>query len=521
MSDPTPLAENRAIQEATCRGLLEWVPDAMVIIGEDGRIALVNSQAEKLFGRARLDLVGEPIELLVADRVRDRQSSHRDSDVRDPGPRPIDAMADLFGRRKDGTEFPVEINLSLVKAARGFLVIAAVRDITERKELQAKVLLSDRMLSLGTLAAGITHEINNPLAYVISNLDMVADELRGISEQALSTKLHELQEMIGDARHGAERVRGIVRALKNFSYPEGKKVQLDVRSVLDLSIDAAGVEIRHRARLVREYAEVPLVDADEVQLAHVFTSLLVNASQSIPIGRVDENEIRVVVRIDAAGFVEVEIADTGQGIARDVVGRIFDPFFTTKPVGDGMGLGLSICHGIVTSLGGHIAVESNAARGTTFRVTLPAGKSRAQTKAGRGADGEAKMPARVTSTLRGRILVVDDDAMIGASIRRVFSREHHVTLASNGKEALELVLGGQHFDVILCDLMMPQMTGMDLFVELARTQPDLCERFVFITGGAFTPAAREFLDQVPNRRLDKPFAPEALRKVVRDLMQID
>jgi CheY-like chemotaxis protein len=268
-------------------------------------------------------------------------------------------------------------------------------------------------------------------------------------------------------------------------------------------------EIRHRARLAREYAATPPVLANESRLGQLFLNLIMNAAQAIPEGRAEENVIRLTTGTDPAGAVVVSVADTGVGMAPEVKQRLFTPFFTTKPVGVGTGLGLAICRRIVAELGGEIAVESGAGKGSVFRVTLPA--SPRETPAESPA---ASAPVRAAR--RGRVLVVDDEPSVSTAIRRTLALDHDVSAAASGVEALALLRSGARFDVILCDLMMPQMTGMDLHRELAGLAPEMAAQMIFVTAGAFTPAARRFLDEVPNLRVDKPFEPQHLRALVNE-----
>ena len=369
--------------------------------------------------------------------------------------------------------------------------------------------MADRLVSVGTLAAGVAHEINNPLSYVLANLEMVVEEIRALSGGSASGRMKELEEMAIEARHGAERVRKIVRGLKTFSRAdEEHRVVMDLKPALELAINMAYNEIRHRARLVKDYGPAPLVDADDARLGQVFLNLLVNAAQAIPDGNLEANEIRIATTTDAEGRAVITFSDTGPGIAEAVVGQIFDPFFTTKPVGVGTGLGLSICHNIVTGMGGLISVRSEIGRGTTFRVTLP--PAAVQELPGAAASPPQEGPDRRG---RGAILVVDDEPAVGMALKRCL-RDHDVTVVTGVAEALDVLASGKQFDVIFSDLMMPQMTGMDFYRELTRRSPDDAARIVFVTGGAFTAVASEFLQQVANERLEKPFAPRTVRELV-------
>jgi PAS domain S-box-containing protein len=433
------------------------------------------------------------------------------------------AMGPLINRYrcKDGTYRWFEWR-SVAHADRG-LVYASARDITEQKhaaerlaeaneireKMQRQLVFADRMASVGTLAAGIAHEINNPLGTVVANVAMMLEVLEAAAAPSRE-QLTELREMAVDVAAGAERIRTIVRGLKTFSRPEqARPAVIDPRRVLELSIDMTINEIRHRARLVKDFGPIPLVDGDEARLGQVFVNLLVNAAQALPEGETAANEIRLVTSTDAAGRAVVEVRDTGAGIPAAIIDRVFDPFFTTKPVGVGTGLGLSICHNNVEAMGGEITVKSEEGRGTTFRVVLPAASAAVVEAVAPPVPRAAKACASV--------LVVDDEPAIGLVLRRVL-REHEVKVVSTAKEALALLGAGAHFDVILSDLMMPEMTGMDFHEELTRHFPEVAARVVFVSGGAFTPAARAFLARVPNLRIDKPFDPASVRELIQRLV---
>jgi signal transduction histidine kinase len=391
--------------------------------------------------------------------------------------------------------------------------IAALRGRAERTRMNAQLMQSDRLASVGVLAAGVAHEINNPLAYLIASLDFLDAEMRRSGKALPPSRLEELEQALADAREGAGRVKQVVRDLKTFSRggDDVRRSRIDLRTVIESSINIAYSEIKYRARLVKDYGATPPVLANEGRLGQVFLNLLINAAQAIPEGRVDENEIRVVTRTDDAGRAVVEVRDSGSGIPPEILDHIFDPFFTTKPIGIGTGLGLSICHNIVHGLGGEISVDAPPGRGTVFRVVLPASAPEA--------DEDAASPAALAAQgRRGRVLVIDDEPSMGAAVRRTLAREHDVTVLTSATEARNLIEGGERFDVILCDLMMPKMTGMELHAELTRLARDQAERMVLITGGAFTPNAQQFLDRVPNARVEKPFDATSLRVLVRGLV---
>jgi light-regulated signal transduction histidine kinase (bacteriophytochrome)/CheY-like chemotaxis protein len=387
------------------------------------------------------------------------------------------------------------------------------------------------MASAGTLAAGVAHEINNPLAVVAANLELLTTSLSRLGPEArafvtgtevsgasawmswLQGRIADADELLADARVAVTRIRDIVRDVKLFSSSrDDARGPVDVRAVAESCIRMAWNEIRHRAQLQKDYGDVPPVDANEGRLGQVLLNLLVNAAHAIPEGNARNNKIRLTTRLSGPGRVVIEILDTGAGIAPENVERIFDPFFTTKPIGVGTGLGLSICHRIVSDLGGELTVESEVGKGSIFRVVLPVALRTTAAAPPPGANG-AGAHAR-----RGRILLVDDEVALCRALQRSLSRDHDVTVSNSGREAISRVLSGERYDVIVSDLMMPEVTGMEIHDELARRVPEQADRMVFLTGGAFTQGAREFLETVPNPRIDKPVEMTGLLEIVAGLL---
>ena len=483
--------------------------DNLCVAGFDGYFKRVNASWTRTLGWTAKELLARPIIDLVHpdDRhptLAGRQQLHTGS-----------AMGPLTNRYlcKDGSYRWFEWR-SVAHPDRG-LVYAAARDVTEQKrseellrqaalredELQRELAFVDRMSSLGTLAAGVAHEINTPLAAVAANIALLIEQLEPAAARS------DILAMAADVRDGAERIRKIVGGLKTFARADvERRAVIELRPLLQLAIDLTSNTIRHRARLVTDFGDVPRIDADEGRISQVFINLLTNAAQAIPEGDSATHEIRITTATDAEGRAVVEIRDTGVGIPPALMGRIFDPFFSTKGVGVGTGLGLSICHAIVTGIGGDIRATSELGRGTTFRIVIPAG-----VRPLREAAVSTKPPAEAEAC---DVLVVDDEPAIGAAVRRVL-RKHHVTVVTAARSALELLEAGQRFDVIFSDLMMPEMSGMDFFNALEARFPAFAKRVVFVSGGAFTDSAQAFLRRVPNKRLDKPFDPEKLRALVR------
>jgi CheY-like chemotaxis protein len=277
---------------------------------------------------------------------------------------------------------------------------------------------------------------------------------------------------------------------------------------MDSTLKMAATEIRHRARLEKRYGDVPLVVANEGRLAQVFLNLVVNAAQAIEPGRAESNEICIVLGKDECGGATIEVTDSGTGISPENLARVTEPFFTTKPIGIGTGLGLTVCKNIVEGYGGTLELSSHVGAGTTARIVLPAAPP------GAVLENRSEVVALPPASVRYRVLAIDDDPLVIKALKRVL-RAYDLTTTQGGREALELLSSRQPFHVILCDLMMPDLTGIDVYHRVKESDPGLEERIVFLTGGAFTEQARGFLATVPNLRLDKPFSPEGLEKVIR------
>ncbi len=491
--------------------LSETAHDIVLFIRRDGRILEANEAAAHAYGYTRDELRRLTVQDLRAPATRDGVTAQ----MQDAFARGV--IFETLHMRRDGTTFPVEVSSRSSVIGDEPVLLSIIRDLTERQALQARLVHADRMAAVGTIAAGVAHEINNPLAYALTNLEVLHRSLHKIRRRIdehpeLSDVLAELEsatQMLDTAREGADRVRAIVRDLKTFSRVDDlQHGPLDVRIVLDSCINMAAAELRHRARLVRDYRDVPPVDANESRLAQVFLNLLVNAAHAFPEARSDASEIVVVTRTDEQGRAVVEIADNGAGIPDELRDRIFDPFVTTKPAGEGTGLGLFISRDIVTAAGGSIDVESAFGRGTRMTVTLPA----AALSAGSSAPPKRHLarPPRV-----GRLLVVDDEDSIGVSVRRALEGDFNVVIATSGREALALLDADREFDVILCDVVMPDLDGVGVYEAARALDPRLADRFVFMSGGLLASEARAFLGGLQGRLVDKPFAVDELRTVLR------
>ncbi len=509
------LARRRAAEaaqrrsEESFRALIETLPDA-ILIERNGLIVYSNPAAVRYLAVAHADEIhGRPATELLAVDTLQRESLRLERIHEGSSPLYLPEAKLL---RRDGSSMAAEVlALPLVfdGAPAGVLV---ARDLTERRRIQAQLIHADRMASMGTMAAGVAHEINNPLAYVTTNLTYALD---AVEQQSRGAENDELRQALCEALEGAERVRHIVQSLKAYSRAEDETVvAVDVERALDAAISIARAEMKPRAELLRHRGDVPPAAGQESRLVQVFVNLLTNAAQAIPAGDPAKNLIEVATTRLPDGRIAVSVSDTGAGISADHLPRLFDPFFTTKPVGEGTGLGLSICQGIIHGLGGEIRVQSRVGAGSRFEVLLRSSDA----ALGAHASPSPSMPA-APARVRPRLLVVDDEIRIAQSIARLFSRELRVVSELDGRRALNRLKDDRDFDVVVCDLMMPEMSGIELFDEIRRLSPRLARRVIFLTGGAFTPDASAFLDSVRNPVVEKPFDAAQLRAVIDDVLR--
>lgn len=496
--------------EERYRQIVEATSDGIIKLDERSSIVFVNRRLAEMLGYAPEEMIGRSLFSFMSEAAR------MVAERAFQGARQLtnnDAFDGTF-RHRDGSEVAVNVAPTVLADKQGRYAgsLGVVRDVTVRKKLESQLMVSDRMASVGTLAGGVAHEINNPLAVVIANLEYVVERLTRAEGKDAAWFSEEITPALGDARDAAERVRLIVHDLKIFSRVADDALvgPVDVKAIMRSSIRMAWNEIRHRAALIEDYQEIPPIEVDEGRLGQVLLNLIVNAAQAVPEGRAEQNEIRVSIRPEGSQVV-IEVKDTGGGIAPDVIGRVFDAFFTTKAIGTGTGLGLAISHRIVTDMAGELTVESELGRGTTFRVALPVTR-KVRTEV---AALPEPIPGVVPPRRRARILVVDDEPLIIRGIQRVLAKEHDVVTCVAAKDALALIGSGEVFDVILCDLMMPVMTGMDLHHELSRVAPAQASKMVFMTGGAFTASASRFLSETHREHVEKPFDHAALRRLVQ------
>jgi PAS domain S-box-containing protein len=488
----------RAAQEALigrerlARAVFEHARDGMAIVDEEGRCVEVNPAAERVLGASVDALRGRrPAEVVTTDVVL------------------AGGARQGVAGTVSGASGPRTVEWDLVPGIQPGVSFAVLRDVTERREIQTRVALADRLISAGTLAAGVGHELNTPLAYVTANLEYLARALPGAVPDGAEG---ELVDAVRESLDGVERLRLIAQDLRTFTRNPGLDAgPADLEAVLRSCVGMTWGDLRYRARFERDVPPLPPVAANPARLAQVFVNLLVNAAQAIRQGEVARNLIRLSARLLPEGKVAVEVSDTGAGIPPAVLPRIFEPFFTTKPAGVGTGLGLSICRNIVEGLGGTIELKSQPGAGTTVRVVLPVAS-------GAGAASAAETPAPVPPLARSRILVVDDEPLVGASLRRALGGEHEIVVVAAGRAALRLLESGERFDAVISDLLMPDVGGLELHRGAVKADPCLRGRILFVTAGALPDEARPALDETGAPVLEKPVRLEVLRRTLAELL---
>jgi PAS domain S-box-containing protein len=486
--------------EARWRTLVEAAPDA-IVISRNRQIVYANPAAAELLDcdspgdllgasfaeflpEAEYELMGQRIASLHPDRPSTRPQAYK-------------------ARSRQGRDLVVEVTSVLLDDPEGPAVLGFARDVTEERRLQAQLIRADRLAAMGTMAAGVAHEINNPLGFVTLALDTLQERERaGQGGPADSVS----QALLADVRHGLDRIASGTRQLHTFSRADETWMVSPLRAtslpaVLGTVCRMVEREVRGRGKLDCVLGELPRVRGHEAHLEQVFVNLLINAAQALDPAR---SNGRVEVRAKVEGKrVVVLISDDGVGINPRDLAHVYDPFFTTKPVGTGTGLGLSICHTILQQIGGDIVIESQPGRGTSARVSLAI--------ADEGAAEPVRAPAPRSLTGRKRILVVDDEEALLRLVERGLGRDHDVAAVGSCAEAARHLREGE-FDLILLDVRMPDGGGLGLCELIRRERPQLLSQVVLMTGGV---SNREFdLAGLDLPILCKPFSLSALEPLL-------
>jgi|NGEPerStandDraft_6_1074524.scaffolds.fasta_scaffold01313_5 PAS domain S-box-containing protein len=524
-ADGLPAARLRDLFSQTA--LLELVPDAFVGVGANGEIVLANAQAEALFGYRREQLIGQPVEMLMPERVAGAHRSHRAGYFADPRAWPMGVGLELAGRRRDGSEFSAEISLSSIEIDGQVLATAAIRDISERvavgrekERLEAKAekerleaekerleaekdrleaeaekerLLNQlhharRLESLGELAGGIAHDFNNLLAVIINYAAFVAADLDTAASARDEEKRHTMRADVEQISLAAQRAAHLTHQLLAFArrevvQPEVVDVNAVVTDVEQLLKSTLGEHIELRSELAPDLRTILI---DPGQLGQILLNLAVNARDAMPDGgtlTIDTANVDVDVdytahraELSPGPYVNLRVSDNGKGMTREVAELAFDPFFTTKPAGQGTGLGLATIYGIVQQAGGRAQLYSEPGVGTTATVLLPA------------SEGTPSRTAQQigASQLRGEatiLLVEDEDALREVTRRILAGNGYRVITAANGDEALAAAAEqAEPIDLLLTDVVMPQMHGPHLAEQIKLVRPSI--RVMFMSGFA-------------------------------------
>jgi PAS domain S-box-containing protein len=518
--EPDQLARRLRESERWFATLLAAVGEAVVATDREGAVRFLNPRAEALTGWRLAEAAQRPLAEVL--RIVGGSSplsieSWLQLALAEGQPKRLPADSVLVDGA--GEQHPVEITVSPVDAGdadegEGPLgALLVVRDVTDRRALQSRLEFADRLAALGAMASGVAHELSNPLAVIVANLTLFEQALpTGQSQPRRGLDAATLAELLRDTAQAADGARRIVSDLRSFTQlPDDEQAGADVARALRWALQTTAHSFRHRAEVVAEIGPLPRVSGSEARLGQLFVNLLVRAASALIPGRAPENQVKVTASTDARGRALVEVRDSGVAIPRAFLDRIFDPFVAARSPQAGWGLGLSVCQGIAQALGGDITCQSDPETGSSFRVTLPP-------LPGAAAPAAPAVARPVADSARARILVIDDEPLVRRAVVRSLEPEYEVLAVATAGEALRRLEAGEAFDLILCDLMMPEMTGMELAGRLEQNLPRMAARMVFLSGGAFTPESAAFLGSVGSRFVEKPFLPDDLSRRVGDLL---
>ncbi|PYM18365.1 MAG: hypothetical protein DMD81_06085 [Candidatus Rokuibacteriota bacterium] len=502
VSDRERLTQQLHEREAHYRSLIESVLDVIIVIDTDGTIRYGSPSMQRVLGHAPNERTGRPALELVHPDDQSLVRMMCAACLDDPA---FVGAATYRLQHRDGSWRVMEaVGKSFVYESVVHGVVVTARDVTERRRaeetqarLREQLMQREKLAALGELLAGVAHELNNPLSVVLGHIDL----LRATAKGSIAVRAEKMSS-------AAERCTRIVRNFLTLArqHPQ-ERARVAVGQVVEEALELVAYPLRvDGIRVTLDLPEdLPLVFADPHQLHQVFLNLVTNAHQALR-SATGPRQITVSSKAESDGMVCIEVSDTGPGIADDIASRIFEPFFTTKPLGQGTGLGLPICKGIVEAHGGTLTVEGRPGVGACFRVRLPIGESDG------ALDGGASSPP--LSEEGKAILVVDDEPAVAGMLEEMLTRSgFRVQTAGNGREALEH-LRQRSYDMVLSDVRMPELDGIGLYREVEREIPALRRRFAFITGDTLNNATDQFLAATRLPCLSKPFTIDAALSVI-------
>ncbi|WP_404422668.1 response regulator [Nibricoccus sp. IMCC34717] len=510
--------------EEELKSVLEATPSAIVRINHESKITLVNTLAENMFGYTREEMLGQPIEVLLPDRIRAIHPRFVEQYMQHPEPRSLGGNRELFARRKSGAEFQVEIGLNPIHTSRGLSVIASIIDISERKSAEArqrdfesKLQETQKLESLGVLAGGIAHDFNNLLTGILGNANLVA-EMLPVSSPAIP--------LVDDIEKAAARAGDLCRQLLAYA-GKGRFVvrSIDLNQIIEETTHLISISISKTCVLrFNLTAKLPAVLADPTQVRQVIMNLVINASEAIGdrsgviaittgVVRVDSAYLGTLYRgeeVKQGDYVTLEVSDNGCGMDTTTLSRIFDPFFTTKFTG--RGLGLAAVMGIIRSHQGALKVYSEPGKGTTFKILLPIATDSSATN--------YTQPSFPSSIWRGsgRILVADDEETVRTVAARILERHgFEVELVCDGTQAIhQYRTDPSRYRLVILDLTMPHTDGEETFRQLRHLNPGV--RVILMSGFNQQEAVSRFTGKGLAGFVQKPFEVDSLVNEIKRVL---
>lgn len=502
--------EKLSESEKRYRAVMEQAGCGISIINGDGKVIEINKEVEKTLRKSPEDITGK----YIYDFIPKDQHPHIESLIKKLMVQDTKATNELHLVNDAGEKILIDFSAAPLKISDERLIILMYVDITERAQFRLQAIVNDKLASVGVLASGVAHEINNPIAWVLANLMQMKNTIHTLqTEVAISKNAHseaasltpklktlflEFEEMVNDSIQGANRVQNIVQDLIGFTRVSHEDIDLiNVHDVIDSALNIASPHYKYKALLEKKFEEnLPNIHVNSGKLHQVILNFILNAAQAIPDGKQEENKIKIITAFEDEK-VRIDISDTGCGIPSDNLAKIYQPFFTTEAESGGIGLGLSICYEIIRNLNGTVQINTKINEGTTFSIFLPLGNTLLQQT--------EKNQFTPTNISKKNILIIESEINLLNSLQRFLSTHHDVTTAVGGKAGLELLMKEDRiFDVILCDLAMPDVDGADIYYALQKQSPSITNHMIFIENGDYEAKLNDFINQEPVSCLKKP-----------------